>query len=277
MNGVIILGTASDSGKSMICTALCRLLANENIKVAPFKTQNLSAFTEVIEGGKEISRAQFIQAEAAKTTASIYMNPIMLKIKNGLRAEVSILGESFGEMKGVDYRARFFDKAIDTIRHSLQQLSETYDTVIIEGAGSPAEVNLNDREIVNMRVAEIANVPAILVAHIDKGGAIASIVGTLQLLKQADRARVKGIIINKFHGDIASFQEGVDFIESYTGIPVVGVIPFKGDHGIEEEDADRPVTKAPLDVDIYEEWAAHVQHHLDWEKVKEIIGQGGLR
>lgn len=277
MNGVIILGTASDSGKSMICTALCRVLANENIKVAPFKTQNLSAFTEVIVDGKEISRAQFIQAEAAKTTATIYMNPIMLKLKSGLRAEVSILGEPFGEMKGVDYRARFFDKAIDTIRHSLQRLSETYETVIVEGAGSPAEVNLNDREIVNMRVAEIADVPAILVAHIDKGGAIASIVGTLQLLTKEHRARVKGIIINKFHGDIVSFQEGIDFIESYTSIPVVGVIPYKGDHGIEEEDADRPVTKAPIDVDIYDEWAAHVKCHLDWAKVKRIIEQGDLQ
>lgn len=224
MNGVIILGTASDSGKSMICTALCRILANENIKVAPFKTQNLSAFTEVIVDGKEISRAQFIQAEAAKTTATIYMNPIMLKLKNGVRAEV----------------------------------------------------NLNDREVVNMRVADIANVPAILVAHIDKGGAIASVVGTLQLLTKEYRARVKGIMINKFHGDIASFQEGIDFIESYTGIPVVGVIPYKGDHRIEEEDAERPLTKAPIDVDVYEEWAEHVQRHLNWTKVKEIIEQGGL-
>lgn len=146
---------------------------------------------------------------------------------------------------------------------------------MIEGAGSPSEVNLNDREVVNMRVAEIAQVPALLVVPIDRGGAIAAIVGTLELLPQEHRNRVKGIIINKFRGDLSWFQEGVDFIESYTGIPVVGVIPYKENHGIEEEDANRPVTKAPLGVDIYEEWAAHVKKHLDWSLVKKII-QAGL-
>lgn len=275
MNGVIILGTASDAGKSMICTALCRILANENVQVAPFKSQNLSSFTEKISEGNEISRAQFIQAEAAKATASIYMNPIMLKIRRGMRAEVSLLGIDYGEMKGFAYREHYFDKALLVIGKSLQQLSEKYDTVIIEGAGSPAEVNLNDREVVNMRVAEIANVPALLVAPIDKGGAIAAIVGTLALLSPEHRQRVKGIIINKFRGDISWFQEGVDFIESYTGLPVVGVIPYKEDHGIEEEDADRPVTKAPVDVDIYEAWAAHVKQHLDWPAIQKIIKQGG--
>ncbi len=270
----MILGTASDVGKSMIATAFCRILANENLKVAPFKSQNLSSFTTEIGGGKEISRAQFIQAEAAKTPASIYMNPIMLKIRKSMRAEVSILGNHFGEMKGFEYRERFYDQAVAAIEHSIQKLSESYEAIIIEGAGSPAEVNLNDREVVNMRVAEIADVPAILVAPIDKGGAIASIVGTLQLLPPEQRKRVKGIIINKFRGDLTWFQDGIDFIESYTGIPVVGVIPYQDNHGIEEEDVDRPVTNAPSQIDIYEEWANHVKKHLDWSFVQEIIERG---
>lgn len=275
MNGVIILGTASDAGKSMIATALCRILANENIQVTPFKSQNLSSFTEKIDDGKEISRAQFIQAEAAKTTASIDMNPIMLKIRQGMRTKVSILGVDYGEMEGFSYREKYFDHALSAIRKSLQQLSKQYETVIIEGAGSPAEVNLNDREVVNMRVAEIADVPALLVVPIDKGGAIAAIVGTLALLSPAHRQRVKGIIVNKFRGDVSLFQEGVDFIESYTGIPVVGVIPYQENHGIEEEDVARPVTKVPVGVDIYEEWAKHVKQYLDWPAIQKIIAQGG--
>ncbi|MFC5589206.1 cobyric acid synthase [Sporosarcina soli] len=271
MNGLIVLGTASDSGKTMICTALCRILANEGVRVAPFKSQNMSRFSTTTEKGEEMSRAQFLQAEAARTTPSIYMNPILLKPVPGMKSEVLILGEKFGSVVGMTYREQFFKRGVEAIRTSLAKLAETYETVIIEGAGSPAEVNLNDREIVNMRVAEIADVPAILVADIDRGGAIASIVGTLQLLPPEHRSRVKAIIINKFHGDVSFFQEGIDFIESYTGIPVAGVIPFKANHGIEEEDVDRPVAVAPEGVDVYDEWASHVKAHLNWPLMKDIL------
>lgn len=274
MNGIIVLGTASDAGKSLICTALCRLFANERIRVTPFKSQNLSSFTETLKTGGEISRAQYIQAIAAKTTPSLHMNPIILKIRPGMRSEVSILGRNLGEMAGSDYREQFFEQALQSIRFSLKQLAEDYETIVIEGAGSPVEVNLNDREVVNMRVAEIADVPALLVVPIDRGGAIAAIVGTLELLEPAHRERVKGIIINKFRGDLSWFQEGVDFIESYTGIPVIGVIPYKEHHGIEEEDTPCPVTATPLHTDIYEEWAKHVKEHLDWSRVKKIVQEG---
>lgn len=274
MNGIIVLGTASDSGKSMICTALCRILANKDVHVTPFKSQNMSAFTATTENGKEMSRAQFIQAEAAKTSPSIYMNPIMLKPVANMKAEVYIFGEEFGAIAGMAYRKEFFNHAVEAIHHSIGKLAETYETVIIEGAGSPAEVNLNDREIVNMRVAEIADVPAVLVADIDRGGAIASIVGTLQLLEPKHRSRIKAIIINKFHGDISLFQEGVEFIESYTGIPVAGVIPYKVDHGIEEEDAARPVTKSPVGINVFDAWANHVKAHLNWSLMERIIAEG---
>ena len=273
MNGLMVLGTASDSGKTMICTALCRILSDEGVRVTPFKSQNMSGFSATTDNGEEMSRAQFIQALAAKTVPSIYMNPILLKPMAGMKSEVLFFGEKFGPIAGMAYREQFFNRGIEAIQTSLSKLAESYDTVIIEGAGSPAEVNLNDREIVNMRVAEIANVPAVLVADIDRGGAIASIVGTLQLLSAAHRARVKAIIINKFHGDVSLFQEGIEFIETYTGIPVAGVIPYKVNHGIEEEDTDRPVMSAPEGVDIYDEWAGHVKAHLDWPLLKDILSE----
>lgn len=274
MNGIIVLGTASDSGKSLICTALCRILANEGIQVTPFKSQNMSPFTASIGNGNEISRAQFIQAEAARAQPVMYMNPIMLKPVANMKAEVRILGEEFGAVAGMAYKEQFFEVAVKAISQSLEKLAETYETVIIEGAGSPAEVNLNAREVVNMRVAEIADVPAVLVADIDRGGAIASVVGTLQLLETAQRSRVKAIIINKFHGDISLFQEGIDFIESYTGLPVAGVIPYKENHGIEEEDSVRPMAKSPVGIDVYDAWAAHVKRYLDWPLIEKIIREG---
>lgn len=275
MNGLIVLGTASDSGKTMICTALCRILSDEGVRVTPFKSQNMSRFSAITENGEEMSRAQFIQAKAARTKPSIYMNPILLKPVADMKSEVLFFGEKFGPIVGMAYREQFFTRGIEAINTSLTKLAETYETVIIEGAGSPAEVNLNDREIVNMRVAEIADVPAILVADIDRGGAIASIVGTLQLLPTEHRKRVKAIIINKFHGDVSLFQEGIEFIESYTGVPVAGVIPYKIDHGIEEEDMDRPVMKAPAGIDVYDAWAKHVKAHLNWPLIKEILAQPG--
>ncbi|MBE1555744.1 cobyric acid synthase [Sporosarcina limicola] len=275
MNGLMVLGTASDTGKTMICTALCRILSDEEVRVTPFKSQNMSRFSTMTENGEEMSRAQYIQALAARTVPSIYMNPILLKPVADMKSDVFFFGEKIGPVAGMTYREHYFQQGIEAIHTALGKLSETYETVIIEGAGSPAEVNLNDREIVNMRVAEIADVPAVLVADIDRGGAIAAIVGTLQLLPPAHRLRIKAIIINKFHGDISLFREGVEFIESYTGIPVVGVIPFKKDHGIEEEDVDRPFVEAPTGVDVYDEWASHVKAHLDWPLIKRILSESG--
>lgn len=271
MNGIMVMGTASDVGKTMICTALCRLLSDEGMRVAPFKSQNMSRFSARTEDGKEMSLAQFLQAEAARTKPVIEMNPILLKPVGNGKSDVRFFGEAFDAVDGMEYRAQFFDRALQAIRTSLDRLAESYDTIVIEGAGSPAEVNLNDREIVNMRVADMADVPVLLVANIDRGGAIASIVGTLQLLAPEHRARVKGILINKFHGDVALFQEGVDFIETYTGIRVAGVIPHKMNHGIEEEDMDRPIAEAPAGTDVYHAWAAHIKAHIDWPFVKSII------
>lgn len=236
MKGIMIQGTASDVGKSIITTAICRLLANEGIKVAPFKSQNMSNNSYVTMDGNEIGRAQGIQAEAAKTEASVWMNPILLKPKSNLHAEVVLLGKALSTLSGRDYRDSFYEQGMATIVTALEHLTEKYEVIVMEGAGSPVELNLKDKELVNMKVAEIADVPVLLVADIDRGGVFASIIGTLELLTAAERNRVKGIIINKFRGDRSLFDDGVRWIEEKTGIPVLGVVPYI-EHMIEGEDS----------------------------------------
>lgn len=237
MRGVMIQGTASDVGKSLIVTALCRIFANEGIKVAPFKSQNMSNNSYVTIDGNEIGRAQGIQAEAAGIVATVWMNPILLKPRSEIQSEVVLLGQVNRTLSGKDYREVFYEKGLEVIRTSLQHLEENYDLVVIEGAGSPVEVNLTDRELVNMKVAEIADVPVILVADIDRGGVFASIVGTLELLDPLERNRVKGILINKFRGDLKLFQDGIAWLEEKTGVPILGVLPYIENHMIDGEDS----------------------------------------
>ncbi|EOR26150.1 cobyric acid synthase [Niallia circulans] len=237
MKGVMIQGTSSDVGKSLIATALCRILANKGIKVAPFKSQNMSNNSYVTMDGKEIGRAQGIQAEAAKVEATVWMNPILLKPRSDSQSEVVLLGEATTTLSGRDYREQFYQKGIRVIQKSLEYLHSHNEMVIMEGAGSPVEINLKDRELVNMKVAELADIPVILVADIDRGGVFASIIGTLALFSEQERRRVKGIIINKFRGDQSLFEDGVRWLEEKTGIPVLGVLPFIHDHMIEGEDS----------------------------------------
>ncbi|MDQ0218591.1 cobyric acid synthase [Peribacillus cavernae] len=237
MKGIMIQGTSSDAGKSFITTVFCRLLANEGIKVAPFKSQNMSNNSYVTVDGSEIGRAQGIQAEAANTEASVWMNPILLKPKSDQSSEIVLFGKPLRTLSGMSYREDFYEQGIDVIKQSLARLEEAYDAVIMEGAGSPVEINLKDRELVNMKVAELADVPVILVADIERGGIFASIVGTLELLTPSERKRVKGIIVNKFRGDIRLFEDGVAWIEERTEIPVLGVIPYINGHMVEGEDS----------------------------------------
>jgi adenosylcobyric acid synthase len=237
MKGVMIQGTASDVGKSLIVTALCRMFANDGVKVVPFKSQNMSNNSYVTKDGKEIGRAQGIQAEAAKIEATVWMNPILLKPRSNQESEIVYLGKSLKTLSGRGYRDTFYEKGLEVIQKSLNQLSNEYELVVIEGAGSPVEINLKDRELVNMKVAELANVPVILVADIDRGGVFASIVGTLELLEPKERQRVAGVIINKFRGDISLFEDGIHWLEKKTGIPVLGVLPYVEDHMIDGEDS----------------------------------------
>lgn len=235
MQGIMIQGTASDVGKSMICTAFCRILSDQGIGVAPFKSQNMSNNSYVTVLGEEIGRAQGVQAEAARTIATVNMNPILLKPENDMKSQVILFGKKLETVGGMAYRQEFYQRGLAAIDKALAKLAEDFTHLVIEGAGSPAEVNLNDRELVNMSVAEKADVPVILVADIERGGVFASIVGTLALMPHPER--VKGLLINKFRGDPRLFEDGVKFLESYTGIPVLGVIPYLPDHRIEQEDS----------------------------------------
>ncbi len=254
--GVMIQGTSSDAGKSFIVTGLCRVLSDMGYKVAPFKSQNMSNNSYVTYDGKEIGRAQGAQAEAARALPTVYMNPILLKPMMDTRSEIVLLGEVFRPMEGWDYQNSFtMEKGLEVVRNSLEELSKDYDTLVIEGAGSPAEVNLNDREIVNMRIANLTHLPVILVTDIDRGGSFASLVGTLELVGE-DKKFIKGVIFNKFRGDIALLQDGLDWFEKYTGIPVIGVLPFLDDVTIETEDAQSKqrlakfTAKEPLDIAV---------------------------
>lgn len=237
MKGVMIQGTASDVGKSLIVTAFCRILKAEGYKVSPFKSQNMSNNSYVTIDGKEIGRAQGIQAEAAGVEATVWMNPILLKPRSDLQSEVVVFGEVDSTLSGRSYRENFYEKGKLIIIKSLKYLAEHYDVVVMEGAGSPVEINLKDRELVNMKVAEMADIPVILVADIDRGGVFASIVGTIELLTETERKRVKGIIINKFRGDPSLFEDGISWIEEKTNIPILGVIPYIHSHMIEGEDS----------------------------------------
>lgn len=237
MYGIMIQGTASDVGKSFICTALCRALANRGIRVAPFKSQNMSSNVHVTKSGKEIGRSQWIQAEAAKVEADVMMNPILLKPRSERSSEVVRFGKTYETLSGRAYREQFYTLGIKTIEQALATLEKEYEAIVIEGAGSPVEMNLNDRELVNMKVAELADVPVILVADIDRGGVFASIAGTLQLLTEAERSRVIGVIINKFRGDRSLFESGKQWIESNLRVPVLAVFGYIENHLIAQEDS----------------------------------------
>lgn len=275
LRGLMIQGTASDVGKSLLLTALCRLLAKDGYLVAPFKSQNMSNYTSRTKDGKEISKAQSLQAEAAKTEPLVWMNPIVLKPSTDLKAEVVMLGEPVESLSGRSYREKFYDKGIEVIKKSLTVLTNQFDIIMMEGAGSPVEMNLKDNELVNMRIAELADVPVLLVADIDRGGVFASIVGTISLLTEVERRRVKGIIINKFRGDLSLFSGGVEWIEEKVGIPVLGVVPFI-EHQLESEDSlsEQQGNLQQTSDKEFEKLANQLRNYIDYEKIKEIICLG---
>lgn len=233
---IMIQGTSSDVGKSVICTALCRIFADDGLRVVPFKSQNMALNSYVTMDGGEIGRAQGVQAEAARVVATTDMNPILLKPKQDMVSEVIVHGKHFLDMDGKSYREKFVEQAMPLVEKSVRKLQESYDVMVLEGAGSPVEINLKDRDIVNMRMAHLTDAAVVLVTDIDRGGVFASIVGTLALMEEEERERVKGIIINKFRGMRELFDDGVEWIEKETGIPVLGVVPYI-DVNIEAEDS----------------------------------------
>ncbi|AOZ94616.1 cobalamin biosynthesis protein CobQ [Paenibacillus crassostreae] len=234
---LMLQGTASDVGKSVITTALCRIFKQDGYRTAPYKSQNMALNSYVTEDEKEIGRAQGVQAEACGIQATTDMNPILIKPVKDMFSQIVVHGEPFQQMSATDYRNLFLPYAKDIVMDALDRLRKQYDVVLMEGAGSPAEINLKSNDIVNMNLAGWADSPVLLIADIDRGGVFAFIVGTLELLEPHERQRVKGFIINKFRGDITLLEPGLTWLTERTGIPVLGVLPFIDELKIEAEDS----------------------------------------
>ena len=273
---IMVQGTSSHVGKSLLVAGLCRILYRRGLKVAPFKSQNMALNSYVTEDGFEIGRAQGVQAEAAGIKATVEMNPILLKPKEEMSTQVIVMGRPYAEMSAMDYREDFVPKGLEIVKEALLKLRSEYDVVVIEGAGSPAEVNLRERDIANMEIALLAGAPVILVADIDRGGAFASLIGTMELLAPREKALVAGFVINKFRGDLRLLKPGLNFLEERTGLPVLGVVPFIRDHGIEEEDSvalqERSYNKreggGPL-LDIVVIKLPHISNYTDFAPLEQ--------
>jgi len=226
MKAIMVVGTTSHAGKSLITAAICRILSRRGWRVAPFKGQNMALNAYVTASGGEIGHAQAVQAWAAGIAPWVEMNPILLKPQGDMTSQVIIKGKAVGNVGAAEYYEQYFDVGWQAIEESLRRLSEEFDILVCEGAGSPAEINLKHRDLTNMRVAKHLNAPTLLVVDIDRGGAFAHVVGTLELLDPDERALIKGVVINKFRGQRSLLQSGIDWLEERTGIPVIGVIPW---------------------------------------------------
>ena len=222
---IMIQGTMSNAGKSLLAAGLCRIFKQDGYRVAPFKSQNMALNSFITEAGGEMGRAQVVQAEAAGVKPDVRMNPILLKPTTDVGSQVIVNGVAMGNMRAMEYyrRKREF---IPQILEAYNGLAAENDIIVIEGAGSPAEINLKQQDIVNMGMAELVDAPVLLVGDIDRGGVFAQLYGTIALLEEQERKRIKGTVVNKFRGDRAILQPGIDILEKICGVPVAGVIPY---------------------------------------------------
>lgn len=232
---IMIQGTMSNAGKSLIAAGLCRIFRQDGYRVAPFKSQNMALNSFITEEGLEIGRAQAVQAQAAGISPRAAMNPILLKPSSDTGSQVIVMGEPVGTMPAREY-FRYKKTLLPVIRNAYESLSKDYDIIVIEGAGSPAEINLKQDDIVNMGIARMAKAPVLLAGDIDRGGVFAQLYGTVMLLEEEERRYIKGLLINKFRGDRTILEPGAEMIEKLCGIPVTGIIPYiQAD--IEDEDS----------------------------------------
>ncbi len=264
---LMVQGTTSDAGKSTLVTALCRALARRGIQVAPFKPQNMALNSAVAAGG-EIGRAQAIQAQACGIDASVHMNPVLIKPSSDIHAQIIIQGQVFCDMSAKSYHD-YKTVARSAVLQSFQHLTDRYQSVVIEGAGSPAEINLREGDIANMGFAEAVDCPVILVADIDRGGVFAHIVGTLALLSQSEQDRIVGFVINRFRGDIGLLQDGLDWLEARTGKPVLAVLPYLQDWGLSEEDGiNVQQTLSDASFKVVVPVLPRISHHTDFDGLR---------
>lgn len=278
MANIMIQGTTSSAGKSLMCTGLCRIFKEDGYSVFPFKSQNMSSKFYITKDGKKISVAQALQAKAAGLEAHTDMNPILLIPNSDNGSMVVVNGEEISSMKANDYY-KFRIGLKDTIVEKYREVESKNDIVVIEGAGSPAEINLKENDIVNMGMAEIADAPVLIVTDIDRGGAFAALYGTVMLLEPQERARVKGLIINKFRGDKTLLESGVKMIEDLLNIPVVGVVPYIPLELVDEDSlVDREKRCNNEDQSLEEEeielkrLAEVLRNNLDMKYIYKIMG-----
>ena len=267
MAKIMVQGTGSSVGKSILVAALCRIFKQDGYKVCPYKSQNMSLNSYITLDGKEMGRAQVLQAYAAGLEPEVYMNPILLKPTSDRKCQVIVKGEVYCNSDAVGYHNMKLEFA-DMLKKDFQELEKAFDIIVMEGAGSPAEINLRDRDIVNMGMAELVDAPVILVGDIDKGGVFASLAGTMLLLQDDEKIRVKGTIINKFRGDIELLNPGIDMLEDIIKIPNLGVVPyFRLD--LEDEDGaiefNKKVT-APIDIAVMK--LPHISNFTDLDALK---------
>ncbi len=269
MTTLMVQGTTSDAGKSTLVTALCRWVVRQGVPVVPFKPQNMALNSAVTAEGGEIGRAQAVQAQAANLAPHTDMNPVLLKPNSDTGSQVIIHGRAVTSMNAVayhDYKAI----AMQAVLASHARLSAAYPVVMVEGAGSPAEINLRPNDIANMGFAEAVDCPVLLIADINRGGVFAHLVGTLELLSPSEQARVKGFIINRFRGDIALLQPGLDWLEARTGKPVVGVLPYVMDLHLEAEDGidQRQIDKAAQVLKVVVPVLPRISNHTDFDPLR---------
>ncbi|MCW7944720.1 cobalamin biosynthesis protein CobQ [Streptomyces hygroscopicus] len=234
--GLLVAGTTSDAGKSVVTAGICRWLVRQGVKVAPFKAQNMSLNSFVTREGAEIGRAQAMQAQACRIEPTALMNPVLLKPGGEQSSQVVLLGKPVGELSARGYHGGRQQRLLGTVLECLTELRGTYDAVICEGAGSPAEINLRRTDIVNMGIARTARLPVLVVGDIDRGGVFASFFGTVALLSREDQELVAGFLVNKFRGDVSLLEPGLEMLRGLTGRRTYGVLPFRHGLGIDEED-----------------------------------------
>ena len=278
MAKIMVQGATSSAGKSLLCTGLCRYFYKKGLKVFPFKSQNMSRNAFVDEDGHKIATAQVQQAFACNRKPDVKMNPVLLIPKTDVGSTVVLFGEEFKDMKAREY-FEYKKELLPVIEKTFSEIESENDIVVVEGAGSPAEINLRENDIVNMGLAELVDLPVILVADIDRGGVFASLYGTVMLLSENERKRIKGLVINKFRGDKTLLDSGIEQIEKLTGIPVIGTIPYVKLNIPDEDslvDYDKPanhggVTREELEIE-FDKLMNAIADNMDMKLVEEIAG-----